>query len=114
MLSEKVNSGDVTLKIFRKSHYFAMLLPFYIMIGNKKMGVVKNGQKTELSLPPGNTTIWVTTPIGYRSNKINFNLKQNENIDFVVNISLPYWKQVLFLIFVFVEGGIIRVSQSEK
>ena len=101
------------IRIFRTFHAYGMLCDVNILIDNNEVGSIRVNEKKEFQLEEGNHFIQISSNF-YKSNKISFQLRENDNVFFNIFIDLPYWKQFFIIFFLFIEGGIYRIEKVSE
>lgn len=85
--------------INRENVYIDRLRSYKIIIDGKCYDKIKDGEIKNINIGPGNHTIYLTID-WCKSNKIDFNISENETIAFECGNSMNGWRIIISLLYV--------------
>lgn len=88
---------NIIVTISRKKLYKDILRNYKIIIDGKCCDEIKDGEIKNINIGPGNHTIYLKID-WCKSNKIDFNVSENETIAFECGNSMNGWR-ILFSLF---------------
>ena len=88
------------LRISRNKQYYDYLRKYKIILDGKLIGKIAKDELKSFNIEPGNHTIYLKID-WCRSNKINFHVSENEDINFICeNFSKNNFKGFLFPLYI--------------
>ena len=87
------------LRISRQDEFRDKIRSYKIILDNTYCGDIKSGQVKSLDVTPGNHTIYLKID-WCRSNKVDFNISDNETIEFECGNAMNGWRILLSFIYI--------------
>ena len=87
------------ITISRKRGYADKIRKYKVIVDNNYLGTINAGETKDFEVPPGKHTIYLKID-WCRSNKLDFNLSENEVIEFDCGSSLTGWRLFINIIYI--------------
>ena len=91
-------NGSSLMYIKREVQWVDSLRKYKICVDDQEIGVISIGEKKDFEIKPGEHEIFLKIDWG-RSNKLSFNIKENQKINFACGCSIKGWKYLIGIIY---------------
>ncbi|MDY6965783.1 MAG: hypothetical protein SVM80_07425 [Halobacteriota archaeon] len=86
--------GNSTIVVKRAKQYVDGARKYRIILDNKELGVISRGEIKDFEIRPGMHEVFLKID-WCRSNKLQFNIQENQRIKFICGCSIKGWKYLI-------------------